>query len=68
MREHKLIEILEKKNAEVICELKKEIAGLRKKKYYSYKEAAELLCISIEGLKHELNVSKCKGHVTMVGH
>lgn len=34
-----------------ILDLKKIIRPLRKKKYYSYREAAEILNISIEGLK-----------------
>ncbi len=54
MREKKLIEILEKKNAEVLKSLLSKLLPVVRKKYYSYKEAAEILCISVEGLKTRL--------------
>ncbi len=40
MRDNQLIEFLIKNNADIIKQIKKEIQPLKKKRYYSYKEAA----------------------------
>lgn len=60
MTDKKLTEILERNNAEVLKNLKKELCIIRTKKYYSYKQAAEILCISVEGLKTRLKRGQMK--------
>jgi hypothetical protein len=54
MTDKKLIQLLKQQNAELLKALQKELAPLRRKKYYTYKEASEILCISVEGLKTRL--------------
>lgn len=44
-------DLLEEKKIDKAKQLKREFSPLIKKKYYSYEEAAFILCISIEGLK-----------------
>ena len=44
-------DLLERKKIEKVKSLKREFSPLIKKNYYSYEEAAFILCITIEGLK-----------------
>jgi|GEM_PF-4797011 len=48
--EKKLMELILKMTLE-IADLKRQLQPIKKQKYYSYKEAAEMLCLTVDGLK-----------------